>query len=333
MANNRPKIGLALSGGTGRAITHIGVLEVLREQGIPVDYITACSSGTLIAASYACGTMEVLKRDWLRLNKGFLFGLFGLDTSSGRGLLRTEKLEAWVEQYINGKKFEEVKPRLGFVCTDILTGEPVVLSLGDIVKAARASSVVPGLFEPVEWGNRLLIDGGLLSLVPTTEAKQLGADIVIGVDIAATRYMFKKSVYRFRQGYNLLRRSLPIQLYEKLHNFIDRLFTKSVDFIFYNQSDALEESNLRSPGMFGILGSAIDLSLAQSQSRQNHTLDCDYLISPKVKHLGKMDFENAAKMLEEGRRATLAAVPEIRRLIEGYEWRRKEGKKLKLRHA
>ena len=72
----RPKIGLALSGGSGRAIAHIGVLEVLREYNIPIDVITACSSGTMVAGSFACGTLEELKQDWLKWNKGFILNFY-----------------------------------------------------------------------------------------------------------------------------------------------------------------------------------------------------------------------------------------------------------------
>jgi NTE family protein len=332
MKTGRPTIGLALSGGSGRAITHIGVLEVLRENSIPIDYITACSSGALIAASYACGTIERLKEDWLRMDRGFLWTLLELN-KNGKGILGTEKAEAWASKYFADRRFEDVKPPLGFVCADIVTGEPVLLSLGEIAKAVRASCTVPGLFEPVEWGNRLLIDGGLFSIIPTAEARKMGADIVIGVDIAATRYMFKKRFYHMRKGYNFFKRSLPFRLYASIHEFFDQLFTKSVDFIYYNQSDTFEETEQPGPGMFSILGKAIDISLAQSEKRKDFLVDCDFLLSPQVKHLGKTDMESAAEMLEEGRRVTREAIPAIKKLISDYEWRAKQPGRLNLQHV
>lgn len=315
---NRPKIGLALSGASGRAITHIGVLEALQEHGISIDVVTAVSSGTLIAASSACGTVERLKADWLRLNRRFLLEHLAID-KSGRGVFSLEKFAEWFAQYTLGKRFEEVRPVLGFVCVDILRSEPVTLSLGDLVHAAQASCAVPGLFEPVQWGNKLLVDGGLFSIIPTSQAKEMGAEIVIGVDIASTRYMFSQKYLRVWKGYNFLRRTWPVRIYAKIHEFIDRAFTKSVDFIYYNQSDLLEESGMRDPGMFAILGKALDISIRQHEDRQDFIRDCDYLISPDVKQRGKIDLASAAAMLAEGRRAAEAAIPDIKRLIRDYE--------------
>lgn len=315
--SNRPTIGLALSGASGRAITHIGLLEVLREHNIPIDYITACSSGTLVAASYACGTMEQLKTDWLKFNKKFILSLMKVDTS-GTGIFKTEKFTEWGIRYTLNKKFEDVTPRLGFVCADILTGEQILLTLGDILKAEQASCAVPGLFEPVQWGTRLLVDGGLFSIVPTTQAKEMGADIVIGVDISSTRYMFTTKYLRMRKGYNFLRKSMPVRIYLRLHELIDRLLTKSVDFIFYNQSDILDESNYPQPSLFSIIGKALDISVAQNEKKHGKLADYDYLICPNVKHLGKADFQSAHEMLEEGRRAALEAIPAIKKLIENF---------------
>ena len=318
---DRPKIGLALSGGSGRAIAHIGVLEVLREHNIPIDYITACSSGAIIAASYACGTTDALKQDWLGLDKKFLFNLFPINTS-GKGIFSMDKVIEFASKYIQGKKFEEVRPHLGIVCVDVLTAEPIVLAMGDIEKATAASCAVPALFPPVAWGNRLLVDGGLFSIVPTSQARDMGADIVIGVDIAATRYAFSQKFHRLRWGYNILRKSFPVRAYLALHNLFDRAFSRSMNFIFYNQSDFLEEEGLHEPGLFGILGRAIDIATERKRDENNQILDCDYLISPRVKHLGKIDFQTGHTMLEEGRRAAAEAIPEIERVINNWNWKK-----------
>ncbi|TSA45782.1 hypothetical protein D4R52_01855 [bacterium] len=330
MATNRPKIGLALSGGAGRAIAHIGVLEVLKENGIPVDYLTAASSGTLIAASYACGTMEQLKEDWLHFNKKFLYGLMDLNVEGGGSVISTTRGADWFRRYTMSKNLEDVRPTLGFVCADIMTGEPVTLALGEIIRAVQASCAVPGLFEPVPWGNKLLVDGGLLSIIPTVQAKEIGADIVIGVDIASTRYIFSRQLHGIRKGYRLLKESLLARVYAKLHGLVDSLFTKSIDFIYYNQSDILEENNFSRPGMFAILGKALDISAAQQEAQAGVLRDCDCLISPDVKHLGRVDLDGSAGMLQEGRRAALAALPEIRRVIHDYQWRKKVAGKYKI---
>ncbi len=320
--NKTPKIGLALSGGSGKAVALIGVLEVLREHKIPIQYITACSSSTIVAASYVCGTMEQLKQDWLKADKKFLLKLFEVSQEGSRGILNIDKGAQWARRYLGDKKFEDVTPRLGFVTVDIVRGEPLLLSLGDLAKAGQASCAVPGFIEPVEWGNRLLVDGGLLSIVPTVQAKEMGADIVVGVDIAATPYMFTRKIYQLKKGVDAIKNSFPFRIYAKLHSLVEKALTKSIDIIFYNQSDIFEEANLN-PGVLAILGKAIDMS--QTQREKRYLANCDYLITPNVKHMGVADFENAARMLREGRRAAEAAIPEIQKVISDWQWRQKNG--------
>lgn len=330
MKNDRPKIGLALSGASGRAIAHIGVLEVLEKNQIPIDFLTACSSGAIIAASYACKTMPQLKSDWLNLNRQFIIKMLSLDTS-GEGAIKLDKFGEWLRRYTLDNKIEEVKPALGLVCADILTGEPVILSLGDMVKAVQASCTMPGLFPPVEWGRRLLVDGGLYSIVPTTQAKLMGAEIVIGVDIASSRYAFPRNFHRLWRSYKVVRNSLPARIYARVHNWVEALFTKSIDFIYYNQSDILEESKTIKPDMFAVLAKALDISERQSEEKAEAIEDCDVLISPNVKHLGKMDFENAQMTLDEGRRAATAAIPEIKKVIRNYQWKKENGLPVKIK--
>ncbi len=324
MKNNRPTIGLALSGGSGRAITHIGVLEVFREKNIPIDIITATSSGAVIAAAYASGTMEQLKQDWLRLDQRFIIEMLSLETTGG-GILSMDKFGEWMEKYTRGLKLEEVKPTLGMVCVDLNTGESITLSMGDIVWAVQASCTVPGLFEPIHWGNRLLVDGGLYSIVPTTEAKVLGADLVIAVDIASSRYMFPRKFHHFRKGYRFLRNSWPAQIYAKLHSWTDTFFRKSIDLIYYNQSDVFEESVAQQAGTFKNLGRALDIAETQQEKKADLLTDCDYLISPNVKHLSKVDMNSSQIMLDEGRKVALAAILDIEKVMRDYNWRKQNG--------
>lgn len=293
---NRPKIALALSGASGRAIAHIGVLEVLREHNIPVDYITACSSATMIAASYACGTMEKMKADLLNMDRKSLFNLFGLD-KTGKGVFSLDKIGAWVRTYVGDNKLEDVYPRLGFVCIDVMSAEPFLLVMGDIVKAGQASSAVPGLFEPVQWGSRLLVDGGLFSLLPVDQAREMGADIVIGVDLAATKFMYKKGYINAWRGYNFLKKSFALIGLNRIPYFL--------------KSNEYEPKN---PHLFTILGKALEI--ASEQHARGEIPVPDIMLSPNIKHLGKINFKMSKIMYEEGRRAAEEAMPEILQLMK-----------------
>ena len=116
----RPKIGLALSGGSGRAIAHAAVFDVLDEHGIQIDYVAACSSGTIIAAAYACGTLSKFKRDSALFTKRELLSWFK-NSDEGSGLFSLEKLDERLKEYTHGLNMEDVKPQLAFVSVDLET--------------------------------------------------------------------------------------------------------------------------------------------------------------------------------------------------------------------
>ena len=315
-----------MSGASGRAIAHVGVLEVLRENNIPIDYITACSSATFIAAAFACGTMEDFKRWMLKLDKQGVLELLKFDRGGG-GLFSLASAKTELDKFTLGKNFEEVKPNLNFVACDLNTGESVSLGLGDISSAALASCGVPGLFTPRKWGDKVIVDGGLLSLVPVEEAYKMGADAVIGVDIAATRHLFYKEYIYARRGYLFLRSSPPGKIVSWFLGLFSRLYENSVKIIFYSQSDFLaarEPENM--PSLFSSLGKALDIA--------NRTYDsvnpprCEVMISPKVKKYGRMNFARQKKVYNEGRRAALAALPEIEKLLMRKKLRRRQNSAL-----
>ena len=319
--STKPSIGLALSGGSARSIAHIGVLEVLRENNIQIEFITACSSGTLAAAAYACGTMEELKDLWMK--KGGSKLLLDLVKFEGdQGIFSTEKFVLWFRQYTHGMKFEDVNPHLGFVCVDLKNAETVVIALGDIVKGVQASCALPGLLEPVEWGNRTLVDGGLFSVIPAQEARDMGADIVIGVDIAATRHVIRKRYLRVWRGYNFFKQSNPVKFVGKIYGILDKVFEKSIKIIFYNQSDFFETEPQKSTDFIANYLRAMEL-VVNRQKNGPEVPPADMMISPNVKHMGKIDFENSKQIYEEGRRVAIDAIPDIKSLIKDYNWRHK----------
>ena len=177
-----PRIGLALGGGAARGFAHIGVIQVLEEAGIQVDMVAGTSAGSLIAAIYASGrsaaemgslaqTMdESAITDW---------------SFPGRGLIRGEALARYVREQTGGKSIEQMKLPLGIVATDLDSGAAILFRRGDTGMAVRASSAVPAVFQPVKIGTREYVDGGLVSPVPVRFARQMGAELVLAVDISS----------------------------------------------------------------------------------------------------------------------------------------------------
>lgn len=284
-----------MSGASGRAIAHIGVLEVLQENNIPVDVLAGCSSGALVAASFATGTMEELKQFLNELTIGKVFSLWSSKDARG-GLFHLHNAKEELLRFTKGKRLEELYPKVGFVAADVNTGELVTLVSGDVNEAFKAAVAVPGLLEPLVMGNKVLVDGGLVNIVPTKSAKEMGADIVIGVNIAATKFIYEKRLPIWR-GYRFITKMLGLQF------FREKVWPKLASRIllqFDTQSDFLEEDMVRMPGTIGILVRALDRSMEISDQWKESDMACDLMLEPRVKHYGKMEFNKLERIyLEE----------------------------------
>jgi NTE family protein len=177
-----PRIGLALGGGAARGFAHIGVIQVLEENGIKVDYVTGTSAGSLVAALYASGKNGAALAAMADTMDESAFTDWAFP---GRGLIRGEALAKFVRDNTGGRSIEQMRVPLGIVATDLDSGQPILFQLGDPGVAVRASSAVPAVFTPVRIGAREYVDGGLVSPVPVRFARQMGAELVIAVDISA----------------------------------------------------------------------------------------------------------------------------------------------------
>lgn len=177
---NRPKVGVALGGGFARGIAHIGVLRVLEEHEIPIDYIAGTSVGALIASAYASGTSLDTMAQQGSLTRFRDFGRWRL---SRMGMASNERLEEFLSRLATAKYFSQLKIPLAIVATDLITGESVHFMDGEIGPALRASCAYPGLFLPVEYRDHFLVDGFLTEQVPAPAVRKMGADMVIAVHL------------------------------------------------------------------------------------------------------------------------------------------------------
>lgn len=181
-APEKKKLALVLGGGAARGFAHIGVIKVLEANGIFPDLIVGTSAGSLVGALYASGIDAFeLQRTALTLDES----VFADWTIYGRGLIKGEAIAAYVNQQLKNQSIEQLKRPLAIVATDLRTGEPIVFQRGNTGAAVRASSAVPGIFQPVRIGDRDYVDGGLTHPVPAVIARSLGADVVLAVDISA----------------------------------------------------------------------------------------------------------------------------------------------------
>ena len=289
----RPRIGLALSGGGAKGFAHIGVLKVLEEIGLPIDYITGTSMGSVIGGLYAIGyttdslTALARRKDWPQ---------FFNDAATRRDLPMEEKL--WDARYfatfpirrgnvqlpgglVAGQKISALLSRLTWsvhhltdfrdlpipfacVATDLETGEAVLLDHGFLPEAIRASIAIPTVFTPVKLANRLLVDGGLIRNLPAEDVRRLGADIVIGVDVGA-----------------------PLSTGENLNSF-------------FNIIDQI--SSYR----------AAEINAAQRRH-------CDILIVPELSGLTAVSFDRGDTLIKRGEMAARRLLPQLRALADSLK--------------
>lgn len=178
----RKKIGLALGSGAFRGFSLIGVIRVLKENNIPIDYISGVSIGSLIGAYYALhGDLDVLEKEIIGHPRSALPSI--LDLGLKGGLVSGKKFEFFVERILGSKEFTDTTIPILVSATDLNSGQPYVFGEGKLSKAVRASCSVPMIFEPMKIKNRRLVDGGLSDPVPVDILKKAGADIVIAVNL------------------------------------------------------------------------------------------------------------------------------------------------------
>lgn len=180
------KIGLALGGGAARGFAHIGVIKVLEAQGIVPDLVVGTSAGSVVGAMYAAGNNGfALQKMALEMDEATISDWSLPFFSKSSGVLKGEALQNYVNKMVGQSSIEKLKKPFGAVATDLNTGTPILFQRGNTGLAVRASSSVPGVFQPVKINERYYVDGGLVSPVPVRFAREMGADIVIAVNISS----------------------------------------------------------------------------------------------------------------------------------------------------
>lgn len=179
------KLGLALGGGAARGFAHVGVIQVLEENGIRPSLVVGTSAGSMVAAFYASGRNGAQLQRLAETMEEAALTDWNLPLAS-RGMIKGEGLARYVTSVTGQKRIEDLSLPLGIVATDLHSGQGVLFQRGDIATAVRASSAVPAMFDPVRIGGRDYVDGGLVSPVPVRYARQMGADVVLAVDISST---------------------------------------------------------------------------------------------------------------------------------------------------
>ena len=245
--NNRKRLGLALGSGGARGLAHIGVLKVLQENNIPVDYIAGASMGAIIGAYYALNLeVDSLERKAVQFTKRDMVKLIDI-ISPKRALIAGNKIKRFIKDLIEDKSFSDTKIPLKIIATDLESGEEVVFNRGKLADAIRASISIPVLFPPIRLHKRLLVDGGILNPTPVDVVKEMGADVVIGVDLTIKEKVKLENptiVETLMQSYEIYRtQSVKFNLHKVSKNLLivkPNVPGKLNSFKFYNTQRFIE---------------------------------------------------------------------------------------------
>ena len=295
-----PVIGLALGSGAARGWAHLGVLRALEAEGVVPQIICGCSIGAFVGAAAASGDLENLSRWAKRLKWQDVVSL--LDVSLRSGLIKGDRLIAFFERNFVDRDFSELGTRFACVATELTTGREIWLQEGSVSAAVRASIAVPGLMTPVLHNGRLLVDGGLVNPVPVSVCRAMGADIVIAVDLGADM------VAR-------MPRALPADASssdEAGAGWTERVLAR---FGFGSNGRELAEPSPAAsrrealPSLVSVISSSINIMQVRIARSRLAGEPADVLISPRVGHLGLMDYHRAAEAVAEGEAAVARMLP------------------------
>jgi len=239
--DNTKKIGLALGSGGVKGLAHLGVIKVLKKNNIPIDYISGCSAGAIVGAYFALNReVASLEERILSMSSKELLSLVDLAPPT-RALVKGNKLNCFVKELLGNADFSDLNIPLKIVASDLQTGEEVIFREGRLADAIRASISIPGIFEPVKHKDTWLVDGGLVNPTPVDIVENMGADIVIGVNLTrnpAIRLVKPNIFHTLIQSFEILRAETVHHRAKKLtKNFviIEPKFSGEVDT--YNFKD------------------------------------------------------------------------------------------------
>jgi NTE family protein len=301
----RAKIGLALGGGAARGWSHIGVMRTLLQAGIVPDVIAGCSIGAVVGGCYAAGKLDEVEAFARSLTKRRVMGLLDFHIS-GSGLIAGGRLRRLLDQDLAGQRIETLPLRFVTIATEFGTGHEIWLTKGDLVSTLRASYALPGVFDPVLFGGRWLMDGALVNPVPVTAARALGADIVICVNLNGD-IKVRGTVIQSHGG-----------------DGADEIAEAVVEgeprrWALFGQARGPDRARPlpQPPGIATVMIDAFNITQDRIARSRLAGDPPDVMIAPKLSPVGLFEFHRAAESIDLGRQATERMLPDILDMVAG----------------
>jgi len=299
-----PRIGLALGSGAARGWAHIGVLRALTDAGIQPEIVCGTSIGALVGGIYLCGKLDTLEA-WARaLTKLRIIAQLDFKMAGG-GMIAGRRLMSLLERNLGDLPIEALPLPFTCVATDLLTGHEVWLGEGRLIDALRASFSLPGLFSPVRYDGRWLIDGALVNPLPVSVCQALGAQLVIAVNLHADL------IGRARAPEGNLPRIAGFDLADEIamqrrQNGLSGMLQQ----VFGREGAA--------PSLFGVMVQSLNIMQDRITRSRLAGDPPDIAINPRLGHIGLLEFHRAPELIDEGRAATERLLPDLREAISLY---------------
>ncbi|KZL21246.1 NTE family protein RssA [Pseudovibrio axinellae] len=301
-----PGIGLALGGGAARGWAHIGVLKALSEAGIQLDFIAGTSIGAVVGGCYLCGKLDQLEEWVLTLSRRRVFSMVDL-SFGGSGLISGNKVLSLFEDHFGGIMIEDLDRPFAAVATELGTGHEIWLKNGPLAQAMRCTTSLPGVFEPVAYGGRWLVDGALVNPIPVSVCRAMGARAVIAINLNSDT---------FGRGSTVVHELPPIpkdmipeiesRLLKDPGGTIKRVLRRQ---IFGGKPKAL-------PGISGVMMDSYNIIQDRIGRSRLAGDPPDSILTLRLSHLGLFDFHRGEEAIRVGYETTCRALPELHQLAE-----------------
>ncbi len=304
------RIGIALGSGSARGWSHIGVLRALEEIGIVPGIVTGCSVGSLVGAAYASQRLDELENWVLGLTWKDILALMDVSLLEG-GLIHGDKIIQYAQSLMGGIDIQDLPLKFAAVATDLHTGREVWLREGSVLDSIRASAALPGLFSPFETNGQWLVDGGLVDPVPVSLCRAMGAEIVIAVNLNGG--LVGKHLQRNTRKPPVQKKRDPPKdndLWSRISSQITTSFSEQKEAML---SQMLGRSR-SGPGVFEVMASSINIMQDRVTRSRMAGDPPEITLTPRLAHLGLMEFDQAEMAIEEGR----ACVERMRPQLDQY---------------
>ncbi len=299
MKGRQITFGLALGSGSSRGWAHVGVIRALAEAGIVPGVVCGTSVGALVAAAHVAGNLHKLEEWILALNRLQIARFFEVSPFLN-GFVNTKRLHAFLDKHVvsDRARIEDFPVRFASVATDLESGREVWFTSGPMLEAVWASMALPGLFPAIRHDDRWLVDGGLVNPVPVTVCRALGADVVLAVnlngDIVGKHFVPTPKKEPKKNG------KMTDVLTDLVREYAAPLFSRDED---------------QPPSLFDAMAGSVNIAQERITRSRLAGDPPDILLSPKLSHIGLLEFHRAAEAIEEGRRCVRSMWPEIEHVL------------------